>query len=462
MNKINYRILILILSIGLLIGCGVKEKNDKVEIKKEVVEITIARFMKSADENSIKKFNDYLKSEKIPYRVKFIQYMEEDADGNITNYEPGTYMNLIDRDIDKIDLFIANNSFESDFDYMDMVKRNLAEPLDDFIQGEGISIYNSMPKESWDSIRINEKLYSIPMYVGLDITTKGSIYYGLKKTYADKYNIDISEWGPDFWNHKEELNRIIQGEKGNKEFSLFNPGIYSAITEFYPGYTPVTSSKADINPYVYDEENGKVINIYESEPIKEIDSYFRELYNANEISYAYNPSEEGNILELIHVDDSYYFKEAKTYLKKATIYDIAISRESKQKKEVYEFLKLVYTDKDMLKAIEDSFGSTGLIIGNGFYDKYAFKNDDIKNIKERYSKLDKSDIYGFVFDNSMVRNEMNDISIYLYERNRHIKGAMIKETDLNKDIKKLKELGIDKVLYEMNIQIQEFKNKSSE
>ena len=86
MRKKSYGVFILIISIVLLISCSA-EKSNKTEEKSDIVEITIARFMKSADENSIKSFNDYLKKEGIPYRVKFIQYMEADEEGFITNYE---------------------------------------------------------------------------------------------------------------------------------------------------------------------------------------------------------------------------------------------------------------------------------------------------------------------------------------------------------------------------------------
>ncbi|MEN8434337.1 hypothetical protein NX821_001520 [Clostridium septicum] len=459
MRKKFFLSCIIICCISFCFSCTSNTNTLTDESKEKITEIVIARFTNITNDDSINKFNKILKDNNIPYSLKFIQYAKTNENGTITNYKPGTYMESVEKDKNKIDLFVTNNAFETDFDYLDMIKRDLAEPLDNFLKNDGIAIYNSIPEESWNSIRINNNLYSLPMYIGIDLHKKGDIYYGIKRIYADKYGIDISTWGSDFWNHKDELDKIIQGEKENKSFSLFSPSLISYIVEYYPGYTPVVSVKSDIHPYVYDEKNKEIINIYESEPILKINTYFREFYNNNnDITYAYNDSENENVFTLINTNDSYYIKKAESYLQKDSIYDIAICKASEKKNEVYDFLNIIYTDKNIIQAIEDCFGTNGIVIGNGFYDKYSFNNSDINDIKNGYSELNKSDIYGFVFDPVNVSKEMSDIACYLYEKYRLSTIPSIKNINLDEDNKVLHQLGIDKVLDEMNRQINEFKN----
>lgn len=194
MRKKIFLSCIIICCISFCFSCTSNTNTLTDESKEKITEIVIARFTNIANDDSINKFNKILKDNNIPYSLKFIQYAKTNEDGTITNYKPGTYMESVEKDKNKIDLFVTNNAFETDFDYLDMIKRDLAEPLDNFLKNDGIAIYNSIPEESWNSIRINNNLYSLPMYIGIDLHKKGDIYYGIKRIYADKYGIDISTW----------------------------------------------------------------------------------------------------------------------------------------------------------------------------------------------------------------------------------------------------------------------------
>lgn len=380
-------------------------------------------------------------------------------------------------------------------DYLRNAKKGVYEPLDDLLKEHGQGILDTINPSFWEGVKVDGKIYGIP--TNKEIATPQWWMY--PKEIVDKYNIDINSIKT-FEDLEPWLNKLKDKEPDWQLMSLDRDFHFSVGYEGMINDVPAVVSIKD--------DSLKVVNQYEQgDTIKNME-LLRKFYKAGYINQdaAINPpsglvknekifwkqAQGGPYADIIWSKDK-GFPIVAAQVEDAVITTestrgaiVTISSNSKNKVKAMQFLNLVNTDSDVRNTL--GYGIQGLhyevennkvnfldASSNYVVPNYSLGNrfimyptmDDPEDLWEEYQKFNdtsvKSPMLGFTPDIDPIKNEIAAIVNVSKEfRPALMTGSVEVEENLAKFNSKLKEAGLEKVINELQEQLDDWKrNKVS-
>ena len=462
----------LILSLICCIGCSTTKKNkDNEEKRIKLVWQSEQSFWEHQDY-----FNQVLKEKGHPYEVEFV---------TSETVQKGQRVDLLETGID---------TWENPYDTNKDALEGRLLPLDDYLNTkEGKKIKDAVPEKIWDSYKINGKQYSVlsPGFL-LDKTV-----YVWDKELAEKYNVHPENWDGDLWEHKEELLKVAEGEKkaGRENFTTVSGLLLYA--EEIPETTKVLGL---LYPIIFRENTDKAETefLYETPEYKRNLAGMREFYKMG----LWRPEIETvrTAESFLSIETQFWSKNAYLGFRESDFWDThevkelyteklwelslncietGITTESKHPEEAFDLLCALYTDKDLVNAIEwgdeENYevvdGKAVKPMSEGEYIPrlyagnqllgYVEVNEDNKlkeNFPKEIERAKVSKISGFRFSGKEIEKELEEVVAL----NNLVYSGSAEEVikNMEQTIEKYKQAGIDKVIAEWNRQFAEWeKNK---
>lgn len=373
-------------------------------------------------------------------------------------------------------------------DYLGNSRKGVFLEIDEYLDTLGKDMKEAIDPRFWDGAKIDGKTYAVPNQKELGVAPMWSF----TKEYVDKYNIPY-----------ETLHTLEDLEPWLK-----------VIKENEPGVTPLYITKGFSYTVAFDllvsdtvgiganDENLTITNIFETEEIKAKLETLRKYYEAGYINAdAAIAKDDRSVKRLVTKNDGHPHAEAiwsselgyevvASEITDALITSasttggmIAVGKNSKNPEKSIEFLNLLNTDEYLrnlinygiedvhyekigdkqikrIKPEEKNYDVSAFSLGNVFL-TYLLDNepetkwDDYKEFNDT-SKV--SPALGFKFNPENVRNELASISNIVEEFKYTLySGSVNVDEYLGKLNDKLKQQGIDKVIAEMQKQIDEWK-----
>ena len=368
-------------------------------------------------------------------------------------------------------------------------------PLDDYLNTKkGKQIKDAVPQKIWDSYKINGKQYTV---VSPCMIPNRTVYIW-DTTLAKKYNVHPENWDGDLWKYKEELLKVAEGEKkeGRENFA-----IVSDLTLYVEDIPETTKAMGIRYPIIFRENADKI----EAEFLYETPEYKRNLVGMREFYkvglWCPELDSKRETEYFLSLDTQFRTKNAYLGFKEPdfwtthemkelyadTLWELSIAlketgitTESKHPEEAFDLLCALYTDKDLVNAIE--WGEKGVNydvvdgkavkpmtqgeyiphfwVGNQLLG-YVEVNQD-NNLKEIYPQMiDKAKVSkasGFRFSGKGIEKKLEKV----VELDSLVYSGSDEEVIKNMEqiVEKYKQAGIDKVIAEWNRQFSEWeKNK---
>ncbi len=475
------RILAAVMAVCLLmgvVGCG----GGKKEANGEKTLLWYVLGTKQSDmETVMTEFNKRVK-EKLGFTV------------DIQVIDSGVYtdkMNMIISSGEEYDLCFTA-SWANDF--LKNAKNGAFYALDDLLKEEQ-DFYNSIPEYTWNSARVSGKIMAVPNY-------QSYTYYeaaAIPKRLAEKYNVDVESV-----DELQDLEPYFEQIKANEpDLYPLDPTSFNLQTQIYYGTGAPAVGVIDA------DADGKVYSIYESEEYAQklalVRDYYKKGYIRPDVVSAAGEGQTNTIKygcwrvqagagTAANLKDNYGEEIIEIPLlaepvltnngARATM--TAVSRTSKYPKEALQLVKLLNEDKDLYNLIyfgiegkhydkiddetvrikpEGGYATTnGFAFGsqfNSYYiegqEKGLWQQADELNRTARVMFLD-----GFELQTDSIKTEIANISAVEKEYNYLVLGAEDYEDAHKKFIEKLKSAGLEKVMAEVQKQINDFmatKNK---
>lgn len=385
--------------------------------------------------------------------------------------------------------------------YTQDVAKGAFLPLDDLLAKYAPQTFASVPKTFWDAARVNGKIYGV---INQQISAR-SPHLAVSKKLADEIHFDINQFSgklnPDTLN---QLEPYLQAAfKINPKRTAISATIGGLTGDFFNLETIVgTQVPGAVD---YSDKSLKVVNQFETQQFKKYAALMRD-WNAKGYLNAKqlisqdlgNPSEAdsgftigGTFKPGGDVQDSvgrgYQVLEIPTVPPHLTTGGIistmhAISRTSKNPERAMMLLELLNTDKDLYNLL--NFGIEGKhykLDADGFKEPgdaaqsytpnvpWMFATNYLayidkgmpKTVWEDTKKLNAeaipSNLIGFSFDPEPVKAEIAKTSAVFSEYSRAIELGVADEAKYNEFLDKLKAAGSDKIIAEMQKQIDAWK-----
>ena len=367
-------------------------------------------------------------------------------------------------------------------DYLGNARKGAFLDLTSYLDTTGSEMKEAIDQRFWDGAEVDGGIYAVPNQK--EIST--APMWVFTKEYVDKYNIPYTEI-----HSLEDLEPWLKLIKENE-----------------PGVTPLYITKGFSAPQYfeqlvdpigieYEDENLVVKNMFETDKMKSTLETLRKYYQAGYINADSATAQDDKSLkrfvtkgdgqpyaEVLWSKDLKYDVVASqitdSYITNASTTGsmIAVSKNSKNPDKAVEFLNLLNTDeyiRNLLnygiegthyesvndkqikltdKASDYSVGYYTL--GNLFITKVLDNEPETKwdEFKEFNNAAKKSPVLGFKFDTSKVTNEIAAINNVLEEFKATLYSGSVDVNEyLDKLNKKLKDQGIDRVIEEMQTQL---------
>ena len=373
-------------------------------------------------------------------------------------------------------------------DYLGNSRKGAFEPLDEYLNSsKGKALKEEIDDRFWEGAAVDGKIYAVPNQKELGVAPM----WVFTQEYVDKYNIPY-----------QDLHTLQDLEPWLK-----------VIKENEPDVTPLYITKGFSHTVFFDQlvdpvgvevnDNSLTVkNMFETKEMKETLETLRKYYQAGYINIDAATAQEDNAVKrfVTKADgqpyaDQIWSKNLGYPLVSSPIVDtlitngsttgsmIGISSNSKNKEKAFEFLSLLNTDPYLRNLI--NYGIEGVhyekvgdehikilnqedknydvpffSLGNLFitYKTEAEPESKWDEFKEFNDKSKVSPALGFKFNSSDVVTEIAAINNVLEEFKSTIySGSVDVDEYLGKLNSKLKEQGIDKVIAEMQKQIDEWK-----
>lgn len=373
-------------------------------------------------------------------------------------------------------------------DYLGNARKGAFLELDSYLDNKGADMKKAIDERFWEGAKVDGKTYAVPNQK--EIST--APMWVFTKEYVDKYNIPY-----------QDLKTLEDLEPWLK-----------VIKENEPEVTPLYITKGFSAPQYFDQlvdpvgiEYGdtglKIKNMFETEKMKSTLETLRKYYqlgyiNADSATAQDDKAKKRFITkgdgqpyaEVLWSKDLKYDVVATpimdSYVTNASTTGsmIAISKNSKNPEKAVEFLNLLNTDKELRNllnyGIEDvhykKIGenqiqltekakdySVGYYTLGNLFETYVLDTEPVtkwEEFKEFNKKAEDSPALGFKFNTAPVSNEIAAVNNVLEEfKSALYSGSVDVNEYLNKLNTKLKEQGIDKIIAEMQSQIDEWSNK---
>ena len=367
-------------------------------------------------------------------------------------------------------------------DYLGNARKGAFLDLTSYLDTTGSEMKEAIDQRFWDGAEVDGGIYAVPNQK--EIST--APMWVFTKEYVDKYNIPYTEI-----HSLEDLEPWLKLIKENE-----------------PGVTPLYITKGFSAPQYfeqlvdpigieYEDENLVVKNMFETDKMKSTLETLRKYYQAGYINAdSATAQDDKSVKRFVTKGDGQPYAEVlwskdlkydvvasqitDSYITNASTTGsmIAVSKNSKNPDKAVEFLNLLNTDeyiRNLLnygiegthyesvndkqikltdKASDYSVGYYTL--GNLFITKVLDNEPETKwdEFKEFNNAAKKSPVLGFKFDTSKVTNEIAAINNVLEEFKATLYSGSVDVNEyLDKLNKKLKDQGIDRVIEEMQTQL---------
>ena len=489
------------LGAGILSGCGPKRTENSTDGSVTLNWMLLGPGEQKDSEKVWNAFNEKLQEYLPGTRVNFKVY---------STSEYAEKYKLMSASNDPVDLVWVGWLV----DYYSDARRGSFYELNDLMDKYAPGIKDEVNKSLIDSVRIDGKLYQIPNY---QMMTSHRWGIATHKELADKY-WDSAKVKETFYNSKTMDESCYAVLEDYLEKVKNAGGIKLGVSTETMGRLPQKGySEFGSCSIRRDDPEFKVKDTFELDEVKlfykKMNEWFKKGYIRKDIltvdnpiqdegkpngyimwvpSYFDNTSENlsmqnGFGIEVIPQNEEYYYDGG-------TPTGTAISSKSKNPERAMQLLELMNTEKGKdlynllvfglegehynkksdtriettsYQSAPDSSSSYGLFkwaIGNTF-NAYEVQgdpegwNDYIKKINE---EAVKSPLIGFAFDNTAVKTEQAQVDAIQLEFQRSLNSGAVDDWEAyyDKFISKLKGAGIDKIVAEMQRQVDEFiKNK---
>lgn len=392
---------------------------------------------------------------------------------------------------DEFDLsFVGYNN-----DYHQVANKGGLYKLDDLLK-ENPDMYNAIPEYAWDAARLNGSIYAVP---NVQIFANATCLV-FRKDLVEKYNFDVSKV-----RKTEDIEPFLAAVKaGEKDIYPFrtNWGLDAFCslddtnaTEFYAGRgVSVVTDKDGKVKAVCDHKDPSFKNKAQTLRDWYEKGYVRaDVMSAGDDTTAhksgkfavwaeqYKPgieaeqkSDIGKDVVVAMISEPYFTTSSAL----ATM--IGINKRSKNPEKALKLIELLNTDKEFYnficygiegkhyEKIDDNYvkinENAGYApnacwkFGNTFnaYLQEGQAEDTWQATEKLNDESRKSELLGFVFDNTNVRTEMAQCATVRGEYSVVHKGAMPLEDYYDEYVKKLEKAGIEKIRKELQKQIDAF------
>lgn len=373
-------------------------------------------------------------------------------------------------------------------DYLTNARKGAFVALDELLDKYGKETKAAIDPNFWEGAKIDGKVYAIPANKELGVAP----LWVFTKEYVDKYNIDMSK-----------IKTLEDLEPYLKVIKEKEPG----VTPFYivKDYSAQLPFDKIVDPVAISLKNNdlKVVNIFETEEMKQALNTMHKYYKAGYINKdAATAKDDKAVKRLVTKGDGQPY--ADILWSKDLGYQVvstpivppyitngsttgsmqAISVTSKNPERAMQFLNLLNTDKylrnlinygiegthyqkvndEQIKILPDqkNYQMPYFSLGNLFI-TYTLENEP-KTKWEEFKKFNadsaKSPALGFKFDPTPVNTEVAGLRNVLDEFGASLYSGTVDPNEyLPKINAKLKSIGIDKVIAEMQKQIDAWKAK---
>ena len=209
------------------------------------------------------KLNEVL-SEKYGFTVDYRK-----LDWNIYGDKITDYLNLNE----KMDVVFASSVQQGD--YVGNARNGAWYPLDDFLEGEGRALYETIPEIWWEGARINGHIYGVPTSKEMSAVEQ----WMYSKELVDKYQIDIESI-----ERLEDLEPVFAEIKEKEpEYTVMELNQYSSNFWTVYGYEYIIDYQIPLMVNSLDE-NVELFNIMETEEGEQVLRTLRKYYLAGYIN----------------------------------------------------------------------------------------------------------------------------------------------------------------------------------
>ncbi len=373
-------------------------------------------------------------------------------------------------------------------DYLGNSRKGAFLELNDLLDSEqGKKLKETIDERFWEGASINEKIYGVPNQKELGVAPM----WVFTKEYVDKYNIPY-----------EDIHTLEDLEPWLKIIKENEPGVVPLYITKGFSYTVFFDQLVDPIGVEVNDDSLTIKNMFETEEMKKNLETLRRFYQLGYINGdSATAQDDKSVKRLVTKGDGQPYAE-KIWSKdlgyevvsspivdtlvtngSATGSLIAISSNSKNKEKAFEFLTLLNTDSYLRNLL--NYGLEGVhyekvsensikilnpdqrryeipyfALGNLFITYTLDSEPETKweDFKEFNDETKVSPALGFKFDASKVSSELAAINNVLEEFKQTLySGSVDVEEYLGKLNAKLKEQGIDRVITEMQSQINEWK-----
>lgn len=373
-------------------------------------------------------------------------------------------------------------------DYLGNSRKGAFLELNDLLDSEqGKKLKETIDERFWEGASIHGKIYGVPNQKELGVAPM----WVFTKEYVDKYNIPY-----------QDIHTLEDLEPWLKIIKENEPGVVPLYITKGFSYTVFFDQLVDPIGVEVNDDSLTIKNMFETEEMKKNLETLRRFYQLGYINGdSATAQDDKSVKRLVTKGDGQPYAE-KIWSKdlgyevvsspivdtlvtngSATGSLIAISSNSKNKEKAFEFLTLLNTDSYVRNLL--NFGLEGVhyekvgensikilnpdqrryeipyfALGNLFITYTLDSEPETKweDFKEFNDEAKVSPALGFKFDASKVSSELAAINNVLEEFKQTLySGSVDVEEYLGKLNAKLKEQGIDRVITEMQSQINEWK-----
>lgn len=474
--------LALILGVGMMSGCGKKEDGGSAEGKVP----NLQYFTIGSPDADLQLVNDELNKQLEAKAGLTLTY------NKISWGDYGTKLSTLINSSGNFDVAFAAAADQGD--YAGHAKKGAWLELDEWLQGEGKELYDSIDEKYWDGVRVDGKIYGIPTNKEIAVPEQ----WMFPTELIEKYNIDITTL-----NTLDSLEPVLKNIKENEPDWLpmeldRNSHNFFALDGYEWAF------KKELPLMVKsDDKNLEIVNIFDTDLAKERLTTLRKYYKAGYINEDASVKETSSLekgkkvfwkqapggpySETNWIKDRGYELVTNQVTKAVVTTESArgglmcVNKLTKNKDASLKFLLALNTDPEIRNTINygvegvhynltqddqvDAFGVdkyTGVQYtqGNWFILK-TLKNDP-KDKWEQYKKFNDdavaSEALGFTPDISNLTNEIAAITTVF---NKYypalMTGSVDVDTELPKFNQELKDAGIEKVQQDFQKQINEWK-----
>ncbi len=484
MSGINRLIvaLLLLLTMTVLGGCGASDSPMLKDDPAQPVELTWYMIGPTPEDlpQVVAEINKYTK-EKINATVKIVMF------------DYGDYlnkMNVVASSGEHFDIcFLASWSF----DMRTNATRGTIIPLDELMAKYGTETLKAVDPLFWEGSKINGKHYAIP--ANKEVATQD--VYVFNEKYVVKYNIDVNGIKKlrDLEPYFAAIHKAEPGVFGTGALDDYQPGTLDYLIDpQMPGAIRMDDASCTVINQYNDHDYLELVNTYRDFYLK---GYLRpDIHTAKQIKDFKNGNQVVSILQTQPYADLIWTRQygwpvvVKPFFEPPIIVTsgaigamMAISAASEHPARAMKFLNLLNTDPYLRNLVSygvegvhyrkigptqisndapraKNYGIPAWSPGNNFilYTVEKDPPDKWQAFQAFNASGRKSPVFGFVFDPTALKNEIAAIKNLAEEFGPSIeRGAVDPKVAIPQFLERAKNAGMDKVLAEMQRQVDAWK-----